>query len=120
MPRSFQKRRGKPRLELQQENAQLPQQSQQPTKSRLSKIKLKNDKDKNNKDDEDKTAQNEQETQEKMWKHVSVSKSNPIAAPLQRSEFAVRFPHSRETYIRTIFAKVSCVFLLQPLYSSCS
>ena len=99
MPRSFQHRRGKPRLELQQENAQL---RSKPTKSRLSKLHV----NKNNKHDKNKQEENEKELQEKMWKHADVSKENPIAAPLQRSEFAVRFPQSRETYIRTIFGKV--------------
>ena len=102
MPRSFQHRRGKPRLELQQENAQLPQRSQA-SKSRVSKIRIQ---PKNNENDKNKQAENEKKLQEKMWKHVAVSKQNPIAAPLQRSQFAIRFPQTRETYIRTIFAKV--------------
>ena len=110
MPRSFQKRRGKPRIELQQENVRLPQKQQQPTTSRLSKIKNRDNKSNKNINKND--GIDEKELEDKMWKHASVSKENPIAAPLHRSQFAVRFPQSRETYIRTVFAKVKLLSYL--------
>ena len=112
MPRSFQRRRGKPRLELQQDNANLPQESQQPTKSRLSKIKISKEAAQKDKDN----GLTDKELEERMWKHVSVSKENPIAAPLHRSEFAVRFPQTRESYIRTVFAKVLFISFLYIAY----
>ena len=106
MPLSFQRRRGKPRLELQQENVQLLTPSQQPTKSFLSKIKPDYDSNKNNNENEHEIKETEKKLSQKMWKHASVSKENPIDAPLIRSQFAVRFPQTRETYIRTSFVKV--------------
>jgi len=46
------------------------------------------------------------ELDSKMWKHVEVSKENPIDAPLHTSTFSTRFANHRETYIRQNFNKI--------------
>ena len=123
MPRgSFHHRRGKPRLESQQQNAitktrfnrNLPQHK----RSKLAQIKAnfsnKNDNNSNNynnynnnnnKEEENKLS--EQELRKKMWKNSEVSEKNPLSAPIMTSQFATRFPEHRESYIRMTFDKMS-------------
>jgi len=117
--RAFHTRRGKPRLESQNESAivatQFNRNLPRHKRSKLAQIKPDfgdqnegaNLGDTQHNDGEHELA--EQETQKRMWKYDKVSEDNPIRAPLMQSTFATRFPQNRESYIRNIAGKLKHV-----------
>ena len=116
MPRrSFNTRRGKPRIESQQENAILPTRFNrnlpQHRRSKLAQIKPNftkkdNTNSANNNNDESNNNLSEEQISKRMWKTESVSIDNPLSAPIIESSFATRYPEHRESYIRSTFKKI--------------
>lgn len=106
MPFSKQFRRRKPRITYENENAEINEESKQ---SKLEKLNLKNPYLNSNENKEKKIS--DEELQKIMWNQVQVSKENPINAPLITSEFAVKYPSSREGYLRMSEPKVKLYFL---------
>eukprot|EP01084_Bolivina_argentea_P024327 45347_1 len=135
MPRrSFTTRRGKPRLESQQENAILSTRfNRNLPKHRRSKLAQldgtlsTNNSNQKYKHDDNNTQEDmsSEQLQKRMWKHMDVTSDNPLSAPLMSSSFATRYPEHRESYIRMSSGKMK-EFLkkygvsIQVLYDQCT
>eukprot|EP00484_Ammonia_sp_Unknown_P025629 CAMPEP_0197031540 /NCGR_PEP_ID=MMETSP1384-20130603/10520_1 /TAXON_ID=29189 /ORGANISM="Ammonia sp." /LENGTH=448 /DNA_ID=CAMNT_0042461081 /DNA_START=23 /DNA_END=1369 /DNA_ORIENTATION=- len=130
MPRSFVKRRGKPRLDSQQENAIVPRKFNrnlpQKQRSKIGQIQADHNNNDANSNNNNKAEElTEEQIQKKMWKNMEVSEEKPIEAPLVRSTFATRYPEAREPYVRMMFDKMSKFVKkfgieLEAVYQQCS
>ena len=136
MPHSFHTRRGKPRIETQQEHALVSTRTNRNLpyhkRSKIGRIKPNFSKDGINNNNEYNQSQrnndniiSQEETKKKMWKYNAVSAENPISAPVMSSSFATRYPEHREPYIRKTFDKMEKFFKkyginIQVFYHQCS
>ena len=104
-------RRGKPRISYANDDAEI---NDDIKPSKMERLDLKNPYNNTESKGDDKKI-DDNELNKKMWKHVDVSKDNPINAPIITSEFAVKFPMQREGYLRMSENKVLqclCVYVL--------
>eukprot|EP01084_Bolivina_argentea_P287129 492651_1 len=126
--RSYHTRRGKPRVESQQENAiispRLNRNLPQHKRSKLGQLTRHNN-NSNNNNTPNQNDISEEELNSKMWKHMEVTTSNPLSAPVRSSSFATRYPEHRESYIRMSFKKMKNFLhkhgiIIEAKYSECS